>query len=62
MVKAAVLKVYPSAPYDLAVTDRDELNARHRRGVRAERVLGLNVGVDAAVPALKQRVCLRMLW
>jgi len=27
MVKAAVLKVYPSAPYDLAVTDRDERNA-----------------------------------
>ena len=27
MVKDAVLKVYPSAPYDLAVTHRDELNA-----------------------------------
>ena len=26
-VKDAVLKVYPSAPYDLAVTHRDELNA-----------------------------------
>jgi non-heme chloroperoxidase len=27
MVKDAVLKVYPSAPYELAVTHRDELNA-----------------------------------
>ena len=26
MVKDAALKVNPSAPYDLAVTDRDELN------------------------------------
>ena len=30
MVKDAVLKVYPSAPYDLAVTHRDELNADHQ--------------------------------
>jgi len=27
MVKDAVFKVYPSAPYDLAVTHRDGLNA-----------------------------------
>ena len=27
MVKDAVLKVYPSAPYYLAVMHRDELNA-----------------------------------
>jgi hypothetical protein len=53
MVKDAVLKVYPSEPYDLAVTHRDELNADFSTSLKDEDLVRLSL--RRADPARSER-------